>query len=210
MHDARNNRAHPNRRWLLLLGLLIIAAAAPAEEKNTPLDVVRSTVDRVIVVLADKSVDDAARKRQVRGIIKEHFDFTAMSVRVLATNWRKASRDQRARFTALFRELLTNTYWQKLSGYSDEKVVYTGERRRSDKLATVSTVIETATADIPVDYMLYAKDGRWLAYDVVIEQISLVRNYRGSFQDIVREDGIDGLIRQLEIKVAETSAAADP
>ncbi|MEX2479857.1 MAG: ABC transporter substrate-binding protein [Gammaproteobacteria bacterium] len=209
MHDARNIRPHPGRHWLLLLGLLVIASAAPAQEAHSPLDVVRDTVDRVIAVLADKGVEDAARKRQVRAIIKEHFDFVAMSNRVLATNWRKASRDQRARFTALFRELLTNTYWQKLSGYTDEKVVYTGERRRSDKLATVNTVIETATTDIPVDYMLYAKNGRWMAYDVVIEQISLVRNYRGSFQDIVHQDGIDGLLRQLEVKVAESSAAAE-
>lgn len=199
------------RRMLAGLTAAVLVATIPAtvaEEAASPAAVIESTVDRVIAVLADRSVSEVARKRQVRAIIGEHFDFVAMSKRVLATNWSKADKDQRKRFTSLFRELLTNTYWRRISAYTDETVVYTGARLRSDNLATVTTVIKTATADIPVDYMLYARNGRWLAYDVVIEQVSLVRNYRGSFQDIVHQHGIDGLIKQLEVKVAETSAAA--
>ena len=131
-----------------------------------------------------------------------------MSKRVLAANWNKASPEQRARFTRLFRELLTNTYWRKFERYAGEKVVHTGARLRSPTLATVDTVIETATADIPIAYMLYARDGEWRVYDVVIEQASLVRNYRGGFQDIVREQGMPGLLDHLEREVAASSDAA--
>ncbi|MCB1749124.1 MAG: ABC transporter substrate-binding protein [Gammaproteobacteria bacterium] len=191
---------------LLLAGGMLDGAAAASEE--TPLAVVRNTVDGVVATLAAPDLSTAVRKRQVRKLIGERFDFVAMSNRVLATNWSKANKEQRARFTSLFRELLSATYWRKISAYTNEKVRYAGERRRSDKLATVETVIETDTADIPVDYKLYLRDGRWMAYDVVIEQVSLVRNYRGSFQDIVHQEGIDGLIARLEVKVAEASAEA--
>lgn len=197
----------------LLLGwgwLAPLQAATPAAGAETPLAVVTVTVDGVVAALADPALDEAARKRKVRKLVAERFDFVAMSNRVLATNWSKASKAQRARFTNLFRELLTATYWRKISAYEDEKVHYKGERLRSERLATVATVIETDTADIPVDYKLYLRDGRWMAYDVVIEQVSLVRNYRGSFQTIVHDAGIDGLIEQLEVKVAEASAAGNP
>lgn len=178
------------------------AADAPAV---TPMSVVRVTVDGVIDVLKRTELPEETRKRQVKAVIGQHFDFVAMSNRVLATNWSKASKEQRARFTGLFRELLSNTYWRKISGYTNEEVEYLAERLRSDKLATVNTVIKTETVDIPVDYKLYRKGDTWMAYDVVIEQVSLVRNYRGSFQDIVRKDGMDGLLSQLETKVAESS-----
>lgn len=190
----------------LVLGWPLTALGQDEDASSAgPLGVVTTTVEAVIAVLRDSERSDSARKRQVRAIIGEHFDFTAMANRVLATNWRKATVDERARFTSLFRELLTNTYWRKISGYTNERVEYTGERMRSDKLATVNTVIRTDTVDIPVDYKLYRKEGRWMAYDVVIEQVSLVRNYRASFQDIVRDSGIQGLIDQLEVKVAESS-----
>lgn len=175
---------------------------APAETA------VRTTVERVLTVLADDALEPATRKRQVRALVGERFDFVAMSKRVLAANWNKASPEQRARFTHLFRELLTNTYWRKFERYAGEQVVHTGARLRSPTLATVDTVIETATADIPIAYMLYARDGEWLVYDVVIEQASLVRNYRGGFQDIVREQGMPGLIDHLEREVAASSDAA--
>ena len=185
------------------------AAVGDEASAQGPRAVVVETVDAVIRVLQQQGQNESSRKRQVHAIIGKRFDFTAMANRVLATNWRKASKQQRARFTGLFRELLSNTYWAKISGYTNETVEYGDERMRSDRLATVNTVIRTDRANIPVDYKLYLKGDKWMAYDVVIEQVSLVRNYRGTFEDIVRTDGIDGLISQLEVKVAESSAAAE-
>ena len=197
-------------RVMLVVATVLCGAAVDAQEANTapadsPLGVVTVTVEGVLAVLRNDAMGETGRKRQVRAIIAEHFDFAAMANRVLATNWRKATKPQRARFTSLFRELLTNTYWRKISGYTNEHVEYKSERLRSEALATVNTIIKTDSVDIPVDYKLYRKNDRWMAYDVVIEQVSLVRNYRSSFQDIVRDSGIDGLISQLQIKVAESS-----
>ena len=194
---------------LVLTSMFALTAYAETQavETDTPLAVITETVNGVIAVLRNKTLSDDRRERQVNAIIARRFDYTAMANRVLATNWRKASKEQRVRFTRLFRELLSNTYWQKLSGYENETVEFVGERRNSDKLATVMTLIKTDTVEIPVDYKLYRSAVGWAAYDVVIEQISLVRNYRSSFQDIVRADGIDGLISQLEVKVAESSGA---
>ncbi len=196
---------------VMCIHLVVVPHRAFAQEAvATPLQVVTKTVDAVIATLANDALGEDTKKRQVKSTIGKHFDFVAMANRVLATNWSKASKSQRARFTSLFRELLSNTYWRKISGYTNEKVEYLGERMRSRKLATVNTVIKTDTVDIPVDYKLYLKGDAWMAYDVVIEQISLVRNYRGSFQDIVRKVGIDGLIGQLETKVAESSSEEGP
>jgi phospholipid transport system substrate-binding protein len=203
-------------RVLVCMGALLAGGAPgaaeptdPAAAAASPLEVVRTTVDGVLAVLADPALGEDSRKRQVKALIGEHFDFTAMANRVLATNWRKATPAERSRFTSLFRELLSNTYWARISGYTNERVEYLGERQRSEQLATVSTVIKTDTVEIPVDYKLYQRAGRWLAYDVVIEQVSLVRNYRGSFQDIVRERGVAGLISELETKVAASSGAEE-
>ena len=201
-----HNRLTVSIPALCLAVLLFLPLSAPAQQRlSTPLAIVTATVERVIEILKDAESTKAVKKRQVRATINEHFDYNAMANRVLATNWRKASKPQQARFTNLFLQLLADTYWRKISGYTNETVEYLGERKRSEALATVNTLIKTATVAIPVDYKLYLKDGRWMAYDIVIEQVSLVRNYRSNFQDIVRSDSIDGLISQLEIKVAESS-----
>ena len=203
---------HPGLLISLISVYLTLAPtyAFAQEATETPLQVVTKTVDAVIAALANDEFSEDTKKRQVKSIIGQNFDFVAMANRVLATNWSKATKPQRARFTSLFRELLSNTYWRKISGYSNEQVEYLGEKMRSQKLATVNTVIKTDTVDIPVDYKLYLKGDAWMAYDVVIEQVSLVRNYRGSFLEIVRKDGIDGLIGQLETKVAESSSEDGP
>ncbi|MEM7542185.1 MAG: ABC transporter substrate-binding protein [Pseudomonadota bacterium] len=187
---------------LTLLGPVFSHAAdAPATAEET----VKITVDGIINALADDSLSEEMQLRQVKGLIYKHFDFRAMANRVLATNWSKASKPQQRKFTELFKDLLSNIYWRKISGYSNETVEYLGEKKRSEKLTTVKTLIKTNTVDIPVDYKMYDRDGVWMAYDVVVEQISLVRNYRGSFQSIVRNKGIEGLIDDLEIKVAQSS-----
>lgn len=192
----------------LVLALVVTLLPAPAMA-DTPLETVATTVDAVLHALQAGDVSEEAKMRRVKSIISEHFDFRAMSSRVLATNWKKATRKQRNRFSSLFKELLSNTYWLKISGYKNETVEYVGESKRDDNLAAVKTLIKTDTVDIPVDYKMYRKDdGKWYAYDVVIEQVSLVRNYRGSFQQVVRDSGIDGLIAQLETKVARSSLPA--
>ena len=138
-------------------------------------------------------------------LITDRFNFPAMSKRILATNWKKANDTQRTRFVELFSQILGNTYWRRIRDYSNEKVEYVGEKIQNEKTARVNTLIVTSTNQIPVDYSLHKADAGWLAYDVVIEGVSLVRNYRSSYQQIVKQDGIDGLLEKMADKVAENS-----
>jgi len=182
-----------------LVALLAIGsarAAAPA-----PTEIVRETIDAVLAI-ARGDGPPTARRDAAFAVVKRHFDFQAMSRRVLATHWSAASAEERTRFVALFTELLTRTYWRKIANYRGAPIEFVDERVRDDGYATVATVVRTDTAMVPVDYRLQRTATGWQAYDVTIEQISLVRNYRGSFQDLVRRDGIAGLLAQLETKVA--------
>lgn len=167
-----------------------------------PSGVVRTTITAVLDIAREAGPGDAGREAAF-AVGRRHFDFESMSRSVLATHWAAASSEQRARFVTLFTELLTRTYWRKIANYRGAPVEYVAERVRDDGYATVSTRVTTDTVTIPVDYRLRRTNAGWQAYDVSIEQVSLVRNYRGSFQDIVRKDGIDGLLDQLAQKVAE-------
>lgn len=184
----------------LMLGVVAMAWASPVAT-------VRITVDAVLSALAEPDLEDAARCQQVLELIGRQFDFRVMTQRTLATNWDKADPRQQARLVSLFRELLINTYWQRLAAYRGERVDVSSEEITDGAFATVRTIIHART-EIPVDYKLVLTDGQWLAYDVVIEQISLVRHYRGAFLDEVHRGGIEGLLRALEARVAESMTPA--
>ena len=192
-----------NRRRRFLLA----CAALPwlggiARADDGPTAVVRETITAVLAIAREAGPGDAGREAAF-AVVRRHFDFESMSRRVLATHWAAATGAQRARFVTLFTELLTRTYWRKIANYRGAPVEFIDERVRDEGYATVSTRVDTDTVSIPVDYRLRHTAAGWQAYDVSIEQVSLVRNYRGSFQDIVRKDGLDGLLDQLAQKVAE-------
>ncbi len=125
-----------------------------------------------------------------------------MSQRTLATNWKKASKEQKKEFVQLFSQLIENTYIGRVEAYTDEKVDYPGEKVKGKK-AVVETLILTKSADIPVNYKVYRKKGEWWVYDVIIEGISLISNYRSSYQEIVKKEGVDGLLAKMKVKVKE-------
>ncbi len=186
------------------VGLLVLGFQlhTPVFAASTPTDTVKETVDKVITTLSDASLDEKSQRDVVMALIAERFNFPGMSKRILATNWKKANESQRARFVELFSHILGNTYWRRLRDYSEEKVEYVGEKIQNEKIARVKTLIVTSTHEIPVDYSLHKAGDGWLAYDVVIEGISLVRNYRSSYQQIVKREGIDGLLAKMADKVA--------
>jgi len=191
--------------WLWLwLGLWIVSVGAAL---LSPSATVREVIDGVLATLDDPALSDAERQVRVLGRIGRHFDFAEMTRRTLATNWDKADPAERQRITALFRELLINIYWQKIAGYEGEIDVLDEQIR--DGIATVRTSIRTPDANIPVDYKLDQREDGWYAYDVVIEQISLVRNYRATFLDEVHRGGIPGLIAALEERVQDTLPAPE-
>ncbi len=174
---------------------------AVAEDRSDPTGVVQTVVDKVLTVLKDGSLTQEARREKIRTLIAPHFDFQAMSRSILAQNWKKASRQQRDRFIELFSNLLENTYIVAMEAYTNQKIVIAGEKRKG-KRALVKTLIEQDTGvATPVNYRMRQNADGWYAYDVVIEGVSLVSNYRSTFRTIVKRDGMDGLLDQLAKKV---------
>jgi phospholipid transport system substrate-binding protein len=183
-----------------MLVATLLANTAIAEP--TPTENVRSSVEAVIALLKDDQLDRETRRDRMREVIEKRFDFRAMSQRTLATNWKKASDAEKQKFTELFGELIQNSYVSKIESYTNETVEYPGEKQKGRK-AVVDTLIITSSAEIPVNYKVYLKDGSWQVYDVIIEGVSLISNYRSSYQEIVKRDGFDGLLAKMEEKIRE-------
>jgi len=204
-----------NMLMTLALGTLL-AFPVQGSAESSPTQTVHESVDAILALLRDHSLSQEDRRTKIRAHIKTRFDFEAMSQRTLATNWKKATEKERQQFIDLFSQLIENTYIGKIEAYTDEKVEYPGEKVKGSK-AIVETLIISASADIPVDYRLYKKGDAWWVYDVVIEGVSLVSNYRSSYQEIVKNEGFDGLLAKMQEKVDElrsepapAPASADP
>jgi phospholipid transport system substrate-binding protein len=185
----------------ILFGFMLMPATTAFAAGNAT-DSVRTSVESIIGILKDAGLDKPAKRDKIRVVIAERFDFRAMSQRTLATNWRKASKEEQQQFVELFAELIQNTYIGRVEAYTNEEVKYPGEKI-TDNRAVVDTLIITSSAEIPVTYKLYLKDDRWLVYDVNIEGVSLISNYRNSYLEIVKRDGFAGLLSQMEEKVKE-------
>ncbi len=175
-------------------------ADARAATTESPTEVVRATINEVIRILEDKRLQAAAqrahRRRLLEDAIGRRFDYTEMSKRVLAAAWNTLNEAEREEFVGLFRSFLSDRYASKIEGYSGEQVAYLAERREGS-FAEVRTKLVSSKVDIPVDYRLMAKDGKWYAYDIVVDGVSLVRNYRSQFTNIIRTSSYQELVRKL-------------
>ena len=194
-----------------LLKLFVMAVALSfthaALAASSPTEDVRSSVDAILVILQNSELDVQQKREDISKIINKRFDFRAMSQRTLATNWKKTSDEEKKQFTALFSQLIESSYVGKIEAYTNEKVEYPGEKVKGKK-AVVETLILTSSADIPVNYRLYQKGDQWLVYDVIIEGVSLISNYRSSYQEIMKDEGFDGLLNKMQAKIDELSSAA--
>ncbi|NIS73823.1 MAG: ABC transporter substrate-binding protein [Deltaproteobacteria bacterium] len=189
-------------RFFITPILLLFFAASTAAAAPSATDQVRGTVDRVIELLKNKELDPAKRRQMLSSLIRKRFDFTLMSQQVLATNWNKASPDEKESFVRLFSDLLESTYMERIEAYTDEKVEYVNEKVKENR-SIVDTIIVTKSVDVPISYKMVLKQDDWFVYDVVIEEVSLIRNYRSSYREIVMRDGIGGLLKRMEEKVKE-------
>jgi phospholipid transport system substrate-binding protein len=186
----------------LLLSLALINTYAAT---RTPTAVVEETVSSVIKVLKDDTLDREGRWQKIGEIINRRFDFQTMSQSVLATNWQSATPDEKRKFVEFFSQYLENTYRTKIESYTDQRIEFTGEKIQ-DGRAWVDSLIHTSNTEIPVSYKLIDKDGDWYAYDVVIEGISLVNNYRNTYAAIIKNEGMDGLLSDLQTRIARYKA----
>jgi phospholipid transport system substrate-binding protein len=193
------------RLLLVLMTGLTLAFATASLAENSPTDEIRASVDAIIAILKNEQLDQAGKRAEIKAVVNKRFDFRAMSQRTLATNWKKTTDEEKNRFVDLFSQLIENSYVGKLDSYTNEKVNYTGEKVDGRK-AVVETVIITTTADVPVDYRVYQKDDQWLVYDVTIEGVSLISNYRSSYQTIMKSEGFEGLLAKMQEKIDELAS----
>ena len=187
--------------------IMVLILAIPCSSYGTePLDALRIPVDQVIALLKDPKYQDPEQKELQREKIWEAitrvFDFREMAKRALGRNWNKFTPEQRKEFVHLFSELLGNTYTTKMQGkYEDEKVVYLTQNIASGSKARVKTKIVSRNMDIPVNYNMIKRNGSWKVYDVNIEGVSLIKNYRSQFNQILSKDSPTYLIDRLKGKI---------
>ena len=196
-------------KHLFCFALLLISHTGNAA--LTPTERVQDAVNDIVGILKTEDLNREARWERIGVIINKTFDFQAMSQSVLATNWKKASPEEKRNFVEFFSQYLEDTYRTKIEAYDDQEIRYVNESITGSR-AVVDTVIVAGRTEIPVSYKLRETQGRWLAYDVVIEGLSLVNNYRNTFSAIVRSEGMNGLLNDLQGRIDRYKArrAKDP
>jgi phospholipid transport system substrate-binding protein len=188
-------------RHIAVIVLLLCPGTIWGAVPSSPTEQVRTTIDGILQILQDGTLSRETRWERIGALIQSRFDFESMSQRVLSTNWKKATREERRQFVEFFSQYLEDTYRSKIEAYTDEQVRYVGEKIKGER-AVVDTTIVTDTAEIPVSYKLKQTDGEWLGIDVVIENVSLVSNYRNTFAAIVKTEGMEGLLNDLQRRIA--------
>ncbi len=191
------------RAAAVMVGIFIwVAATALADE---PLKVIETRIDRIIKILGDKSLKEDVKVKKLETAADETFDYVYLSRMTLGRNWLNFDDDQRSEFIELFRRLLEKNYMGQLLQYSDEKVVFRRQTMLSETRAEVSSNVVARDKTIPIAYRLIRRDGDWKVYDLVIEGVSLVSNYRTQFNDILSRQTPAEMLSILRKKVAETS-----
>ncbi len=185
---------------LALLGSLAVTVSSPGAE--APMVAVRETVGQVLRILDDPALKDPAkhtqRRRMLEEIAAERFDYAEMAKRVLGGYWKPLTETQRKEFVEVYKSFLSDKYAGRIEDYTGRKqeASYLTERIEGS-YAEVRTELRSDKTTLPMDYRLVLKDGRWSAYDIIIDGVSLVSNYRSQFQKIIRDSSYEELVNKL-------------
>ena len=195
------------KKYLISMVIIVCLIYAVPALAGAPLDTVKGYSDKVLDVLRDPALkSESARKTKkdkLRAISEKMFDFTELSRRTLTINWQKLSPEQQKEFVSLYTSLLGNTYADKIFEYSDEKILFTKEVPLTAKTVEVQSTVLRKTSEIPIYYRVILKDGVWRVYDVVVEGVSLISNYRTQFKDILANNPPEVLLETLRKKVGK-------
>lgn len=200
------------RALALTVTAVILTCGAPAWA-GAPTDQLRSRIDRVLQVLEDPALKQEARLTERRAAIRtmahEIFDFRELSQRALARHWQARTPAERDAFVQLFADLLERSYIGKIETYSGgDRIQYTSETAEGEQATVRTRIVTKAGTEIPVDYRMHRVGDRWLVYDVAIEGVSLVANYRAQFNKIIQTSSFQGLVDKLAAKKDEAVGAA--
>ena len=194
--------------WVAV-GLFWLGSPGPVAAGPTATEAIKGTIDEVVRILQDKDLQKESRhderRQKLEKVIWERFDYDEMSKRSLGAQWNKLNDEQKKEFVELFKSMLSRTYADKIESYHGEPISYLNERLKDD-YAEVKTKVLHGKAPIPLDYRLINKSGEWRVYDVVIDGISLVNNYRGQFTKIIRTESYEDLVKRLQQKSDKIAA----
>lgn len=199
-------------RLILIALALTLVLASPAPAETSPTELVFGVADQVVDRLrAGRPLSDDQAYHLVENLILPHLDFESFSRLTLGKHWRQASPEQREAFTREFRSMLMHTYASSLNTYAGETFEHAGERNEGEGRVLVQTrFVRVQGEPVRVDYRLHRRDGEWKIYDVVIEGVSLVLNYRSSFGEEISRGGLDQLIQRMADKEAKPPAVKVP
>ena len=178
---------------------------------NSPItSELKQTIDKVIQIVSDPDLKKTPklRREKLRKTIGFRFNYNQMVRRSLARNYKNRTNKEREEFTGLFKKLLENSYASKIENYQDETINYVDEKVKG-KYALVKTEIVRKNGTIDVDYKLINENGRWTVYDFVIEEVSLIRNYRSQFSKIIKTESYGALVAKLTKKIKDLESNQD-
>ena len=198
------NRPILRMSFVLLICLSFLPFKPCAALAGEATDQVKQTVDAVLDVLNNKELkkpeNRELRTKKIREIVNKRFDFEEMAKRSLALNWGKRTPEERKEFVTLFSDLLENTYVKKIERYENEKIVYLDEKITGQYAVVKTKIVKAQEAEIPVEYRIFKEAGKWEVYDIIVEGVSLVNNYRSQFSQIIRSSSYEELVKKLRNK----------
>ncbi len=192
------------QRFILFLLAVGVAVSAMAGE---PTDQIKETTDKIISILTDPDLKDSARneekKKLIRQAVDERFDWEELARRSLARHWSERTDEEKREFVSLFSDLLEKTYMDKVDSYSGETVFYMGETVDGNYGVVNIKIVTERNTEIPAEYRVKKKENGWFIYDISVNGVSLVNNYRTQFNSIILKSSYEDLVGRLKAKVAQ-------
>lgn len=198
-------------RYLVVIVLAGLPVWAPAPARaGAPTDQLKASVEKIVKVLEDPALRTEARSQERRAAIRKEaevvFDFSETARRALGRHWQGLAEKDRQEFTSLFTDLIERAYISKIERYSGERIAYAGEAMDGGLASVRTRFVTKQGTEVPVDYRMQQRGDRWLVYDVSVEGVSLINNYRTQFDKIIQTSSYAELVRKM--KAAELTAPA--
>ena len=204
MHAVTKRNAFCLRFTIVAAAALFWLAVATPSRAGAPAEQMKGAIEKVLTVLKDPNLKSAGKKNerlnQLRQVIYPKFDFAEMAKRSLGGQWQRRSPDEQREFVKLFTELIENAYLDNIESYDGEKVTITGEKQDQNYAEVNSKITTQKGEDVAVSYKMHQAGNDWKVYDVVIENISLVNNYRSQFNRVIAQSSFEDLLRRMKDK----------
>jgi phospholipid transport system substrate-binding protein len=193
-----------------LILTLAVAVAAPAGA-GAPTEQLKTQIDRVLKLLDDPALKDKPKDKRaaVRKVADDIFDFGETAKRSLGRHWAARTDAERDEFVKLFGDLLERSYISKIELYGGEKIQYVSDKIDGEQASVQSKLLTKTGTEVPIEYRMLKKGERWLVYDVIIEGVSLVSNYRTQFNKIIQTSSYAELVKKMKSRQEEMGSATD-